>query len=278
MLDVMGALLRSPGFLTALLTAGAASLLAVVLTRGRTRSFLLGLAAIVAAFASLAVEDRLRGALVPAVLLFGAAALLAERWSLAVRALAFVPGAAVLVTFAAPGTTGWARGLAFLAVLVGGPTTTAVDRRLPTVTFALLAVSALGVYATVPDTEQAHALVGGLLPVAAVAFVASRSPEPVGPSVSASLLAWVALVGGVGRPGAVVGAVGCLGVFALGPLSRRANAVRVAVVHVVVVALASRVAGLRQSAWTAAAILVPVIVVAAVALVAGERGRTREPP
>jgi hypothetical protein len=278
MLGVMGTLARSSGFLTGLLTAGVVSLVAVVLPRRRPRSILLGFAAIVGAFAGLAAEDVLRGALFPAVTLLAAAALVAESRPAVVRAAALAPGGAVLVTFAAPGTSGWARGLVLLAVLVAGPTSAVVDRRFPSLLFAFLAVSALGVYETVPDTEQARALVGALLPVAALAFISRRSPEPAGPVVSVSLLAWVALVGGVGRPGAVVGGIGCLGVLALGPVSRRANVGLLAVVHVAVVAVASRVAGLRQSAWTAAAILVPVMVLAAIVLVAGERGRTRNPP
>jgi hypothetical protein len=49
-------------------------------------------------------------------------------------------------------------------------------------------------------------------------------------------------------------------------------------VHVPVVVVASRVAGLRQSAWTAVAVLLPVMVVAATLLVASERSRKVNPP
>jgi hypothetical protein len=274
----MSELLGSSGFLTALLTASGLSVLAVAVARGTLRSTVLGLAAVGATLAGLAAEDVLRDALLPALLLLSVAALVVENRPLVVRVAALAPGGAVLVTLAAPGTAGWARALVFVTVLVVAPTSTVVDRRYPTLTFALLAVSALGVYATVPDTEQARAVVGALLPVAAAAFVSSRSHESLGPSVSAALLAWVALVGGVGSPGSVVGAIGCLGVLALGPLTIRVSAVRLVVVHVVVVAVASRVAGLRQSAWTAAAILVPVVVVAAIVLFAGEQGRRSDPP
>jgi hypothetical protein len=276
----MGALLRSSGFLVALVTASGLSLLGVVVARGAMRSTVLGVAAVVGALAGMAEEDVLPGALFSAVLLLAVAALVTADRPLVVGAAGLAPGGAVLVTLGAPGTTGWARGLAFLAVLVAGPTSAVVDRRFTSLTFALLAISALGAYATVPDTEQARALVGGLLPVAAVAFAlaSGRSPEPAGPIVSAALVAWVALVGGVGRPGAVVGALGCLGVLALGPVTRRSSPLLLVGVHVVVVALASRVAGLRQSAWTAAAILVPVLVIAVAVLVVGERGRTRDPP
>jgi hypothetical protein len=278
MLEPMGSLLSSSGFLVALVTASGASLLAVVLARSTTRSIALGIIAVVAALAGLSAEDAFRGALVPALALLASAALVAEGRSIVVRVAALAPGGVLLVTLAAPGTSGWARALVLAAILGAGGATAVLDRRLPSLSFVLLGISALGAYATVPDTEQAQALVGALLPVAAVAFAGSRVAEPSGPTAGVALLSWVALVGGIGRPGSVVGAIGCLGVLALGPLARRANPVLVVAVHVAVVAVASRIAGLRQSAWTALAILVPAIVLAAIVLVAGEPGRTRDRP
>jgi hypothetical protein len=274
----MRALIGSSGFLVALLTASGVSLFAVVVARGTIRSAALGLAVVVAAFAGLAAEGVLPGALLLAVLLLAATARVAEGRPFAVRAAAGLPGGVVLVTLAASGTPGWARGLVFVAVLVAGPTSEIVDRRFSSLIFALIAISSLGVYATVPDTEQARSLVGAVLPVAAAALMSRRSPEPVGPNVSVALVAWVGLVGGIGRPGSVVGAIGCLGVLALGSLSQRSTPIRLLVVHGVVVVLASRVAGLRQSAWTALAIAVPVMVIAGFALAAGERGRMKDPP
>jgi len=274
----MGALVRSSGFVVALLTASGVSLLAVLVARGAARSAALGLAIVVAVFAGLAAEDVLPGALIVAAFLLAVAAVIARGRSYAVRGAALCPGGVVLVTLAAPGTPGWARGLAFVAVVVASPTSEIVDRRFPSLIFALIAFSSLGVYFTVPDTEQARGLVGALLPVAAVALASRRSPESIGPSVSVALVAWAGLVGGVARPGSVVGAISCLGVLALGSLVRRPTLVRLAAVHAVVVVLASRVAGLRQSAWTALAIAVPIMVIAAVVLVAGERGRMPDPP
>jgi hypothetical protein len=278
MLGVMGALVRSSGFVVALLTASGVSLFAVLIARGAARSVALGLAVVVAAFAGLAAEDVLPGALIVAAFLLAAAALVARGRSYAVRGAALCPGGAVLVTLAAPGTPAWARGLAFVAVVVASPTSEIVDRRFPSLTFAFIAVSSIGVYATVPDTEQARSLVGAFVAVAVVAMASRRSSESVGPSVSVALVAWAGLVGGVARPGSVVGAISCLGVLALGSLVRRPTLVRLAAVHAVAVVLASRVAGLRQSAWTALAIAVPIMVIAALALVAGERGRMPDPP
>jgi hypothetical protein len=274
----MGTLIESSGFLVALLTATGVSLLAVVMARGAIRSAALGLAAVVGAFAGLAAEGVLPGALFLAMILLAAAALAAKGRPFAVRAAVLLPGAVVLVTLAAMGTPGWAHALVFVAVLVASPTSEIVDRRFASLSFALIAFSSLGVYGTVPDTEQARSVVGAFLAVAVVAFVSRRSPESAGPSVSVALLAWVGLVGGIGRPGSVVGAIGCLGVLALGPLTRRSSPVRLLAVHVVVVVVASRVAGLRQSAWAALVIAAPVMVIAAFVLLAGERGRMQDSP
>jgi hypothetical protein len=274
----MVALLRSSGFIVALLTATGASLVAVVITRGTTRSIALAIAVGVAAFSGLAAEDVLPGALVVAVFLLAAGALVARSRSFTVRAAAVAPGAVVLVTVSAPDTPGWARGLVFVAVLVASPAGEIVDYRVPSLIFAFIALSSLGVYATVPDTEQARTLVGALLPVAAAAVVWRRLSESVGPSVSVALVVWGGLVGGVGRPGSVVGAIGCLGVLALGPLARLSSPIRLIVVQLGVVALASRVVGFRQSAWAAVAIAVPIMVVAAVVLLAGQHGRMPDPP
>lgn len=278
MLGEMVTLLRSPGFIVALLTATGVSMVAVVIARGTTRSIALAVAVGVAAFAGLAAEDVLPGALIVAAFLLAAGALVARNRSFAVRAAAVAPGAVVLVTLAAPDTPGWARGSVFVAVLVASPTSEIVDDRLPLLAFAFIALSSFGVYATVPDTEQARSVVGALLPVAGAAVASNRLSESVGPSVSVAFVVWGGLVGGVGRPGSVVGAIGCIGVLAFGPLARRSPPIRLIVVHVVVVALASRVVGLRQSAWAALVIAVPIMVVAAVVLLAGQRGRMPDSP
>lgn len=273
---LMGALVRSSGFLVALLTAGGASFVALAAGRRTVASVAQGVAVIVGVMAGLAAENVLPAALPVALVLVVVAALASRDRSLIVRVAALVPGGLLLVTAAADGAPGWARALSFVAVIAAGPAAGSFDCRSPRLTFGLLAISALGVYATVPDTEQARALVGALLPVALVAFAFWRVSEASGPVVGVALVAWVALVGGVGRPGSVVGAIGCLGVLALGPVSRRTTPVLVVTVHVAVVAVASRVAGLRQSAWIAAAVVLPLMIVAA-ALIAAERNRKEDP-
>jgi hypothetical protein len=274
----MSALVRSSGFVVAVLTAGGASLLAVFVARRMLRSIALGIATAVGVLAGLSAEDVLKAALPLGLVLIAFGAIASERRPLVVRVAALAPGAVLLVTAAAEGTPGWARVLAFVTVIVAGPAAASFDRHSPTFTFGLLAISALGAYATVPDTEQARALVGALLPVALVAFGLRRVHESSGPTLGVALVAWVGLVGGLGRAGSVVGAIGCLGVLALGPLPRRSAPVLVIAVHIAVVAVASRVAGLRQSAWTAAAVVLSVMVVAATLLASSERSQKANPP
>jgi hypothetical protein len=194
----MGDLVDSSGFIVALLTASGASLLAVVIARGTARSISLGIAAGAGALAGLVGEDRLRGALVLALVLLVVAALVAEGRPLGVRIAALAPGGALIATVAAPGTSGWARLLVLLSVLGACPAAAGGDRRFPVLTFALLAISAVGAYATVPDTEQARSLVGALLPVAVVALAWRRVPESSGPTAAVALLAW-AVSGGPAR-------------------------------------------------------------------------------
>jgi hypothetical protein len=271
----MGALFRSSGFLVALLAGSGASLLAL-LARRSMRSVAFGAAIFVGVLAGLWAEDVVKGALPTGLLLLAAGALACEGRPLMVRVAALVPGAALLVTLAADGSAGWARALAFVTVIGVGPAAAGLDRRFTYLTVALFAASALGAYATVPDTEQAGAVVGALVAVALFAVLWRSAPDPWTPALGVSLVAWVALVGGVGRSGSVVGAIGCLGVLGLGPLARRNSAVRVVSVHLAVVVFASRVAGLRQSAWVAAAVLLPALAIVAVLLASGQRGWGRE--
>lgn len=135
----------------------------------------------------------------------------------------------------------------------------------------LLAISVAGVYATVPDTEQAMVALGAALPLALLGW-----PWPFGSigqagayAATGSLL-WVVAAGGVGRGSAVVGGIACLGLLVVEPAARllapgrrsilelvpngRRGAAAVAVVHLGLVYVAARVAGLRSTVAEAAVI------------------------
>jgi len=107
---------------------------------------------------------------------------------------------------------------------------TAFDRRwgdlglLP----ALLAVSAAGIWATVPDVEGALVLLGATVAMALLGRpgpLAARRPGlaafgAAGSAAAAAVLVWVVATGGAGRPGSVVGGLACLGLLLVEPAVR----------------------------------------------------------
>jgi hypothetical protein len=211
-----------------------------------------------------------------------------SRWPVAVAMAAVLPGA-LLVAAAADGPVpDWARGLVLVAIVVAAPLTMTFDRAAPRFTAPLLAVSAAGVYWTVPDTEQALPVLGAFLAVALLAADPAAPPSPGGAAAAVGLLSWTAAVGGYGRPGSIVGAIACLGVPVLVPLVRRhprlvgtRAALTVGAVQVVTVAVASRVAGLRYSVAAAAAISIVALLAAGLVLslvVPRRRNRRQAPP
>ena len=88
----------------------------------------------------------------------------------------------------------------------------------------LLAISAAGVYACVPDTEQI-AVVAGLLAVLGAGYLVfgTRLDGPNGLMLAGTalgvLLVWAGGVGAVGRPAALAGVVACLGVLLALPVA-----------------------------------------------------------
>jgi hypothetical protein len=135
----------------------------------------------------------------------------------------------------------------------------------------LLAVSAGGIFLTVPDTEQALVALGAALPLALLGW-----PRPLawtgraGAYAATGVLLWVVATGSAGRGSAVVGGVACLGLFVVEPLARLLDPGRgsvlewlpagrwgvavAALAQLALVLVAARVAGLRASAAAAGAI------------------------
>lgn len=93
---------------------------------------------------------------------------------------------------------------------------------------ALLAVTAAGIWACVPDVEGPLVLLGAVLPLTLLGRpgpLASRWPGAVGFGVAgsaavAAVVVWVVATGGAGRPGSVVGGLACLGLLAVEPAVR----------------------------------------------------------
>ncbi len=257
------------------LTAGA---LACVLWKERfgTTAPLGGLLLAAAGLLALAVLARLDGRLPIGLLLLAAAGLLAGLpgagpWAAVASAL---PGSWLVTqaAFAVPrverfnldGTLAWAAPALVLTSLVGGFLVAHFDRRWRETGAGpvLVAISVAGVYATVPDTEEALTALGVALPVALLGW-----PWPVaslggGAFAVTGLVGWTVVVGGAGRPSSIVGGLACLGLLCLEPLARavarpgswlrtagarRSWLVPLAAIHFVLVAVASRVAGLRPT-------------------------------
>jgi hypothetical protein len=171
-------------------------------------------------------------------------------------ALAAAGGAGIVAATDPPATL--ALPLPWIAVVAGvaGALLAGFDRRWRGHGLAplLLAVSAVGVYATVPDVEWALVVVGAALPLILLGWpgplapggrrgpgrlAGAPQPPPVGPGpggrdgpaqppslgvagslAAAALLAWTVAAGGAGRLGSVVGGLACLGVLAVEPLAR----------------------------------------------------------
>jgi hypothetical protein len=219
-----------------------------------------------------------------------------ERWGPAVALVAAVPGAVILGGAAGPNNAlWWIPAFTVGATLIGGTLLVDYDTANTGSGLApiLLAMTALGAWTTVPDTEQILVVAGVFLPIALLGLPVTRITEGAGAYGVVGLLVWVATVGGRGRPGAVIGAVACLGILLAEPIARRiwrgravtprhaatARGIGALVVHAGVVLLAARFAGFVQPADTAVGLSAAVLLlgVAAMVLVLRPR-RPGDPP
>lgn len=136
------------------------------------------------------------------------------------RMLLSAPGAVVLATESALPDPLWARVFAGVITVVGAGLIDSLDRRCYKLGLGplLLAITAVGLYETVPDPDFALLLVGAALPLALLGW-----PIPLarlgnaGAAAAAGFLAWADAVGGRGRLGTVVAGGVCLGLFAIEP-------------------------------------------------------------
>jgi hypothetical protein len=211
------------------------------------------------------------------------AGVLATLWQpLAFTGLLFaIPGASLLTSDTGLPDVSWVGPLVVVTVVVGGTLVADFDRRHHERGWSVVmfAVSVIGVYFTVPDTERALVLLGATLPIVLLGWpFALASLGTVGAYPAVGALAWISAFEGIGRRGAIVGGVACLGLFVAEPIAKWLRlgaptffetlparvwmAIPVAGAHLVLVVVASRVAGLRTVVGQA-------VVVASVALVIG---------
>jgi hypothetical protein len=198
-----------------------------------------------------------------------------------------VPGAWVVASRGDLMDVGWVPVLVAAAAVLGGALVADFDRRWRRTGFApvLLAVAAVGVYYSVPDTEQASVLLGAALPVAALGGpLALAGLGSAGAYAATGLVAWTAATGGLARPSSIVGGIACLGLLIAEPLARALaptgaslldfverrwwGVVPVAAGQLTLVYVASRWAGLRPGVGQAV-VIVTIDLAVAVAIVAG---------
>ena len=236
----------------------AASLFALVRTEAVSDTFVWGIGALIGAGAvSSLARDRVPGAAIP----LGAA-------------LA-VPGAWLVVHAEAIPRIGWIQVVLGVGIVVGGTLATDFDLRWRRVGAApvLLAISLFGVYATVPDTEQALVVLGASIPLALPGAIgwprAMSALGSAGAFGAVGLLAWTVGAGGAARHSAIVGGLACLGLLVVEPVGRALGRGRSRILgavpegrigalaalaggHLVLVYVCARVAGLRDSAAASA--------------------------
>jgi hypothetical protein len=187
--------------------------------------------------------------------------------SFALGVVAAAPGAVITVVAVASDVDSWIPWFAVVAIMTTAPLLASFDGRYggSGVPLPLFAVSALGVYLTVPDTEFAIVLLGtagiaGFLgwPKPFMSFGASGAYASIGLYVA------VASSGAIGRPAALIAAVSCLGLLIVTPVAHRifdaerscclAGVSPVIVIggQVVLVLLISRTLGRFSSSWLTA--------------------------
>lgn len=196
---------------------------------GRSPAPVAGLLLVMAASLAIAQELVLPQRLVVALALLAAAGGVAEatgwtsRRSNLLGLVLSVPGAWLMAhqNGLVPGF--WTRSALAVVVVVGATLMADFDHRHRDRGMGpvLLAISAVGVYLTVPDTERALVFMATALPLAALGWPRIWAClGRAGAYAATGLLVWVASVDGRARPGAVVAAVACLGLFMVEPVAR----------------------------------------------------------
>lgn len=156
---------------------------------------------------------------------------------------------------------GWLLAIAVVAIVTIGSTLAAWSTRLPQeLVGAMLAMTAFGIWVTVPETEAARALLGASIPMALATlrpFGGARFGY-AGAFALAGLLVWVVATGGEARPASVVGGWACIGALAILPLYKPApvwfvgrKRTMTLLLHGLLVLISSRVIGLWESGGVA---------------------------
>jgi hypothetical protein len=201
-----------------------------------------------------------------------------------VRGAFALPGAVALSTTTESFEARWIPALMVCVIATAGPLAADFDERGGARSWSLVcyAISAGGVYLTVPDTELAIILFGVSIPALFLSWpTAFASLGWPGAYAAVGSLVWVGALEARGRPAALLGAVGCLGLLIAEPIAvlmrdwrrstfarlsqRRRSLLPVAAGQCALVLIASRIAG-RTHNVRAATLLTAAEIAAAVAV------------
>ena len=192
-----------------------------------------------------------------------------RKWSVLLAA-----PAALAVGISAPHREDWVPLLVALFVWRGAVSTAQLDEELEGtgLTPVLFAISAVGAYLCLPDTEQIIplAVIAVLTAVFAVVHPRVAFGRP-GAMALIGLLGWIAAAGGIGRPAATIGGLGTFGVLLLaGGLTLPPYWLLVAT-QSGCVGLSSRVAGISHDVQFAALVVVLTLSVTLLTIVLSAR-------
>jgi hypothetical protein len=204
------------------------------------------------------------------------------------RALLAAPGTVVMLVGAGLINPGWSRAFIGVLVFLAAISLDGFERRCQARHLnpgtVLLAVSVVGLYEAVPDPDLALVLLGASLPLLLLGWPVPAASLGGAGWAAFGLLGWEAGVGGTGRLSAVIGGVGCLGLFLAEPIAtalRRnrssflellpsgpAGGLVLGLVQLAVVYVASRLAGAnpRHDARLAVVIVAADLVLSALVL------------
>ncbi|MEY2423149.1 MAG: hypothetical protein QOI95_3216 [Acidimicrobiaceae bacterium] len=150
-----------------------------------------------------------------------------------------------------------------LGAIVGVPLLSAFfPRSAARLAVPLLAITSVGIFLTVPDTERVSLVMAVMLVAAVVCLASEITPNQWAIAATALVVIGVAILDSAGRGAAIVRATGCFGVLLAAPLAewlnrlrtnaeleRRSNTIVLVVAHCLVVGFASR-ALIRETSMT----------------------------
>lgn len=192
------------------------------------------------------------------------------------RGVLAAPGTVVLMAGAGLVNPGWSRAVVGVLVFLAAISLHGFERRCRAHDLnpgmVMLAVTVVGLYETVPDPDLALVLLGAALPLLFLGWPFPAASLGGAGWAAFGLVGWEAGVGGSGRLSAVIGGVGCLGLFLVEPLATALRGNKVSVLELLppraggglvlglaqlaVVYVASRIAGANPRHDATVAVLI----------------------